>query len=223
MPVTKNLEEYKEIVNPEIQNYINNLYSPKDDILCEMEYYANENRFPIIDESVGRFLYQTVWMKKPERILELGFGFGYSSYWFVKAIKDSGIDCKVYGIEYNTININKAYDFFRIANADKYIEIYEGNAVKVIDTFSEPFDLIFNDINKYLYPRIIKKIVNHLSKGGLLITDNVLWKGAVLQDNPEKHSVRGIVSYNKTITEHPQLNTTILPVHDGLAVSIKVK
>ncbi len=207
-----------DIVNANIVEYLLNVTPERDQVLEDMEQYALERNFPIIGPLVGRMLYLLAHAIQAKRILELGSGFGYSAYWFAKAIgKDGEIICT----EGSPENAERAQEYFRrgrIANKAKFLV---GDALKLIDDEEGHFDIVFNDIDKHQYPKAFRKAMPRLRKGGLLISDNVLWSGKILDRKPDADTA-GILTYNRLIYSSKELFTTIIPMRDGVSISIKL-
>lgn len=203
---------------PEINDYLLNVTPDRDRVLQDMEKYAKENSFPIIGPLVGRFLHLQARAIRAKRILELGSGFGYSAYWFAKAIEADG---KIYCTEGSQDNAERAKDYFRKGKVSDKIEFLVGNALTLVDSIPGEFDIILNDVDKHQYPKVFRKILPRLRKGGLLISDNVLWSGRILNPKPDANSA-GILTYNRLIYSSRQLFTTIIPLRDGVSVSIKL-
>jgi len=208
------------VLNPDIENYINNLYPSDDPILDEMEKLAEELEFPIVGRLTGRLLYQIAMMVKPKKILELGSGFGYSAYWFSKSIGDEG---NVVCTEISEDNLKLAQTFIDKTGLNTKIKFYAGNALKLIEKFDCKFDIIFNDIDKQYYLEVIDKAYNKLREGGLLISDNSLWRGRVVYPD-DTEATQNIIEYNRLITRDPRFLTTIIPTRtdDGISLSIKL-
>jgi predicted O-methyltransferase YrrM len=206
-----------DIVNPHLAEYLLNVTPDRDHVLEDMEEYARAREFPIVGPLVGRVLYLLAQTRKASRILELGSGFGYSAYWFAKAIGKGG---RVICTDGRQENADHAEAYFRRGKIAGKITFLVGDALKLIDDVEGQFDIIFNDIDKHLYPRAFRKSLPRLRKGGLLISDNVLWSGKVLNQRPDADTA-GILTYNRLIYSSRDLFTTILPLRDGVSVSIK--
>jgi caffeoyl-CoA O-methyltransferase len=207
-----------EIINPKIQRYLSGLIPERDEVLMDMEALAKRRDFPIIGPVVGRLLAQLAIMSGAKRILELGSGFGYSAYWFAKAAGRNG---RVICTDRDPDNRKQAMGFFKRAGILKRVEFRVGNALDIIDDFNGTFDIILNDIEKVDYPRAFRKAVRRLKKGGILITDNVIRKGRVVERNPDP-STKAILEYNRLIYTSPKLWTTIVPLRDGVSVSVRL-
>ncbi len=207
-----------DIVHAHIVDYLLNVTPERDEILEDMEQYALNRNFPIIGPLVGRLLYVLAKAAEARRILELGSGFGYSAYWFAKAL---GKDGKVICTEGSRENAEHAQEYFHRAKISQKIDFRVGDALKLIDDTDGQFDIIFNDIDKHQYPKAFRRAVPRLRKGGMLISDNVLWGGKVVAHKPDADTA-GILTYNRLIYASKDLFTTIIPLRDGVSISIKL-
>ena len=207
----------RNITDPEIVEYLFKVTPERDPVLREMEALAKERNFPIVGPLVGRVLYQMAVLIQAKRIFEMGSGFGYSAYWLAKGLKDGG---KIVCVEGDSENIQLAKRFFKQGGLEEKAIFHQGDALDVIEEEKGPFDLIFNDVDKEGYPEVFRKAVPKLRKGGLLISDNLLWDGEVLSRNPDE-ATKGIQEYTRLVYRSNELFTTILPLRDGISVSIK--
>lgn len=207
-----------EIVNPHITHYLLEMTPERDAVLSEMEAYATQHEFPIVGPLVGRFLALLAASINAKRILELGSGFGYSAYWFAQAIAD---DATIICTDTRSDNAKLAMEWFRRAHLAHKIDFRVGEALTVLKTIEGEFDIIFNDIEKENYPRVLSQCISRLRKGGLLISDNVLWKGRILADKPDQ-ATAGVLMHNRRLYAMRELYTVILPLRDGVSVSLKV-
>ena len=207
-----------DIVHPHIVEYLLNVTPERDKVLEDMEQYALEQNFPIIGPLVGRLLAQLTIATKAKQILELGSGYGYSAYWFSKALDPRG---KVICTDGDPKNRERALEFFRRGGVLDKINFRVGDALSIIDEVEGEFDIILNDIDKESYPDAFYKAVPRLKHGGLLIADNVLWSGRVAEKNPDRPT-RGILEFNKLIYSSSNLWTTVIPLRDGVSISIKI-
>lgn len=207
-----------DIVQGNIAEYLLNVTPERDRVLEEMEQYASERKFPIIGPLVGRTLYLYAQLMQAKRILELGSGFGYSAYWFAKA---TGKDCEIICTEGNPENVERAQGYLRRGKVANKVTFHTGDALKIIDGLDGQFDIIFNDVDKHQYPKVFRKALPRVRKGGLLISDNVLWSGRILDRKPDADTA-GILTYNRLIYSSKDFFSTILPIRDGVSVSIKL-
>ena len=212
----ENLPNY--IVNPQIEKYLTGLTPADDKILNEMQELGKERNFPIIGPLVGRLLYLITQAVKARRVFEMGSGFGYSSYWFAKAVGEGG---DVIFSELSKKNALHAQDFFRRGELEERIEIHVGDSLELLDELQGEFDIIFNDIDKEQYPLVVERAYNKLKKGGLLITDNVLWFGRILTDD-DSQSTQGIREFTRILLSEKGFFTTIIPIRDGISLSLKL-
>jgi caffeoyl-CoA O-methyltransferase len=207
-----------DIVHPQIEQYLNDSIPERDDVLSDMEAYAKKNNFPIIGPLVGRMLFVLASSIKAKNILELGSGFGYSAYWFAQATAD---DARIICTDGREGNARRAAQYLGRAALAHKMDFRVGNALEIMATLSGEFDIIFNDIDKHDYPRALTLSLPKLRKGGLFITDNALWKGRVLGEKPDG-ATAGVLTLNRMLYASPQLFTTIIPIRDGVSVSIKL-
>lgn len=212
------IQNRMDIVNPDIVEYLLNITPERDEVLSDMEELAVEKNFPIVGPLVGRTLFMLAQAIQAKRILELGSGYGYSAYWFAKAIgKEGTVICT----DADAVNAERAREYFRRGKLSGKIDFRVGDALKIIDDLDGTFDIIFNDLDKHQYPKAFRKSVPKLRKGGLLVSDNVLWHGKVLDKKPDTDTA-GILTYNRLIYSSKDLFTTIVPLRDGISVSIKM-
>lgn len=202
-----------------LDEYMLKLTPARDAVLQEMETYGREHEFPLIGPLCGRFLQQMAIVSGAKRIIELGSGFGYSTLWFAAGIPDDG---KIICTDGDPENKKRALKYFeRVGILDK-IEFYTGQALDILKKYDGPFDIILNDIDKHQYPEVLDIAIPRLRKGGLLITDNVLWYGRVVQSSQNDPDTEGVKLFNEMLYQRTDVFTTILPLRDGLAVSAKV-
>ncbi len=207
----------RKIVDPEIVDYLYRVTPERDPVLQEMESLAEKTDFPIVGPLVGRVLYQLVTLSQAKSIFEMGSGFGYSAYWLAKGMKNGG---KIQCVEGDEDNVRFAKEFLKKGDIEDRVQIRQGDALQVIDEEEGPFDIIFNDVDKEQYPEVFRKAVPKIRKGGLLISDNILWSGKILTQEPDEQT-KGIQEFTRLIYNSEELYTTILPIRDGVSVSIK--
>jgi predicted O-methyltransferase YrrM len=152
------------------------------------------------------------------RIFEMGSAIGYSTIWLALAVPEDGI---VYYTDGDPTNAREALGYFQRAGVADRVRILVGDALKLLDQVEGEFDLIFNDVDKHQYPDVFRKAVPRLRRGGLLVADNVLWGGRVArgESDPDTSAIR---EFNRLIFSAPDLLTTIVPLRDGVSVSLKL-
>ncbi len=201
-----------------VHKYLGKRIPERPPILREMEEHAKENDFPIIGPLVGRYLYQTAHMMKARKILELGSGFGYSAFWFSLAIKGKG---HITMTDSSTSNKRTAFDYFKRAGLQTQFDFKVGDALKSIKKIDGPFDIILNDIDKKDYPKTIDLAATRLKKGGLFITDNIIWSGKVC-DKKQDVDTKAIVEFTENLYQDSRFFTTIMPIRDGISISVRL-
>ncbi len=201
-----------------IDDYLDSLLPERNPVLSEMEDYAREKNFPIIGPQVGHFLYQIVKLTKPKMIFEMGSGFGYSAQWFLMGDKETRVICT----ELSEGNIARGKQWMEKAGFSDRVVFYQEEAQNVLRRQTDPFDIILMDVDKEQYPEAFHLALDSLRPGGILLTDNVLWSGRVADPDNKEVSTRGIREYNRLIFNTPGLFSSILPIRDGLAMSVKL-
>jgi len=187
-------------------------------VLKEMEQYAKENNFPIVGPLVGRFLYQMALSVKARKILELGSGFGYSAFWLSQATRGKG---HITMTDTSKLNKRRAFEYFKKAGLQSQFDFKVGDALKIMGRLNGSFDMIINDIDKEGYPDVIDPAASLLRRGGMLICDNILWSGRVMEKKPDKTS-RAIIEFTNNIYRDSRFFTTIMPIRDGLSISVRL-
>ncbi len=208
-----------EIVNGKIEDYIYELNPTLDPVLIEMEALGGRKNFPIVGPLVGRLLYQLTRLSRAASVFEMGSGFGYSTYWFGMAIPHPGF---IYHTDTSSENSKLAQDFLRKGRLMNKVRFLVGNAVELIDHTREAFDIIFIDIEKEDYPAAYEKAKKRIRPGGLLIADNSLWFGRVL-DKKGDRATEGIKKFNQLLASDKDFFQVIIPLRDGVSVNYKLK
>src|SRR5207247_7702393 len=141
-----------------------------------------------------------------------------STIWWARAIAQG---VKVIYTDCDSNNAARARKYFERAEVSDRITLKTGDALELLSEERQQFDIIFNDVDKEDYPRVFRIAIPKLRKGGLFVTDNVLWSGKAGQKLQEEKSTKQILKFNKLLYNSPDLFTTILPIRDGVAVAIK--
>ena len=207
------------ILNHVITDYLMDLIPERDDILRDMEERAEEYGFPIVGPLVGQFLKQYTILVKPKQIMELGSGYGYSAIWFAHASDD---DCKIYCTDGDLRNKKLAMNYFAKAGISHKISFLVGDAVSQMNSIEGEFDIIYNDIDKHGYPEAFKASIPRLRKGGVLITDNTLWRGWVTHKESADRDIEGVKEYARLAFSDPRVFSMVIPIRDGVTVTIKL-
>ncbi len=206
------------ITAPAVDDYLYSMLPKRDPVLAEMEDYATQHKVPIVGPAVARVLQQLALLIQARTVFELGSAIGYSTVWWAQVVGENG---HVIYTDGDRKNADLARGYFRRAGVLDRIALHTGDALEFLSEQKQEFDVIFNDVDKEDYPRVLRLIAPRLRKGGLFITDNVLWSGRVTVKNATDASTKAILEFNRKLYESPEFYTTILPIRDGLAVALK--
>jgi len=206
------------ITVPAVEDYLYSLLPPRDEVLSEIEDQAAKRDIPIVGPAVGRILYQLALMIGAKKVFELGSAIGYSTLWWARAVGEGG---RVVYTDGDRKKAEEARRYFDRAGVSGRVRLHTGDALEFLSEQKEEYDIIFNDVDKEDYPRVFKLALPHLRKGGLFVTDNVLWSGKVAQKDPSEASTKAILEFNRLLYSSQPLFTTIFPIRDGVAVAIK--
>jgi caffeoyl-CoA O-methyltransferase len=203
-----------------VQDYITSLVPPREAEMHEMEKYADKTNFPIIGPAGGYYCYQIARMIGARSVFEMGSGYGYSTAWFAKAVLENGG-----GVVHHTVWDEKlskmAASHLSRLGFDGLIQYHVAEAVETLRQTDGLFDLIFNDIDKEAYPGSLPLIKTKLRSGGVLIIDNMLWHGQILDPNDHAKSTEAIRDFTKTITTNKDWIVSLAPVRDGMIIAYK--
>jgi caffeoyl-CoA O-methyltransferase len=213
-----------DIVDPRVEAYMEERLRRFDEpVLLEMEAHAEERGFPIVGRNVGVTLEVLARSVEAKRIMELGSGFGYSAYWHARAVGSHG---EVHLTDGDPENATQAADYLKRAGLAERVEFHVGDAVTVLDSLEDEFDVIFNDIDKDGYPAAWRAASDRVRLGGLYVCDNVLWYGRVAVDDPDDTRPRyteAVLEHNRLIAEDERFVSTIVPTRDGVMVAIRIE
>lgn len=203
-----------------VQDYITSLVPPREPELKKMEEIAEKNDFPIIGPACGYYCYQLARMINAKSIFELGSGYGYSTAWFARAVKENGG-----GVVHHTVwddELSKqAQKHLSVLGSADLVKFHNAEAVETLRQTPGPFDIIFNDIDKDGYPDSLPVIKEKLRSGGLLIIDNMIWHGQTLDLNDHESSTEAIRRFTRDITTDSDWIVSLAPMRDGMIVAYK--
>lgn len=209
-------------VHPAIEDYMRGLLRQTDHpVLTEIEKVAQENNFPIVGRLVGVFLETLAKTVNARRIFEFGSGYGYSAYWFAKAVGPEG---QVICSDGDPLNQKKAEQYLGSASLWDRVDFHVGLAQKIFTQTEGLFDICYNDVDKGDYPEVWQMAKNRIRPGGLYIADNVLWHGRVaVEDYVDivPGWTEAILEHNRLIFNDPEFDTFINPTRDGVIVARK--
>ena len=211
------------ITSDAVDQYLYSMLPERDDVLLDMEAEAAQRHIPIVGPAVGRLFYMLAKLSGARRIFEMGSAIGYSTIWWARG---AGEDAHVIYTDGDSNKAMEAYKNFERAGLEKRIEIKVGDALEILSEQNlEPFDIIFNDVDKEDYPKVFRLAVPRLCHGGLFVSDNVLWSGrvpdAAAGDDNSTEATRALIKFNRMLYDSRELFTTILPLRDGVAVAMK--
>lgn len=211
------------ITGERVSAYINSLYPGSGGFLEKLEEEARAAHVPVIRRETQSLLRFLIASHRPRNILEVGTAVGFSAL-FMSAYASG--DCRIVTIENNGRRISEARKNFARAGAEERITLLEGDAMEVLESLNGSYDLIFIDAAKGQYPGYFPRVMKVLEEGGLLVSDNVLQGGEIMESrfaverrNRTIHA--RMREYLYVLTHHEELTTSILPVGDGVTVSVR--
>ncbi len=207
------------IVAPDVAEYVDGLANRGGPELAAVEEEGEREGWPIVGAAEGSFLHILAKSIGARRILELGAAIGYSGTWLARALPPDG---QLITVEGNPDTAKIAGTNFAKTGVATRVTILVGTAQDVLDDVQGPFDLIFNDINKDGYPAVLEPCIRRLRVGGLLVTDNVLWRGEVARKDRSKET-QAIREYNERLSKDARMIASIVPLRDGVSVALKVR
>ena len=211
------------IVPDAVEGYLAQLNRAGDPVLDAIADGNKARGLPLVDAEVGALLRVLATAIGATRILEIGTAIGYSGIWLARALPAGGM---LVTMEFNDERAREARENFARAGVSDRVSVVVGDAQLKIAKVAGPFDLIFQDGDKKLYTPLLDRLVALLRPGGLLVTDNVLWDGEVIPGyaatpRQDPADTQAIIEYNKRVAAHPHLLTSIVPLRDGVSISVK--
>jgi caffeoyl-CoA O-methyltransferase len=213
-----------DITDPRIEEYIRGLLARHDEpVLLEMEAEGKERGFPIVGRMVGVVLELLARSIGARRVFELGSGYGYSGYWFSRAVGPKG---DLHLTDGDPENERKAWDYLGRAGLDEPVTFHVGDAVESLRGEPGEWDIVYCDIDKHGYPEAWRTARDRIRPGGLYICDNTLWSGRVTGDpeieDPRPEWTAAIKEMNSAVASDPEYLATILPIRDGVLVALRI-
>jgi len=210
------------ITNDQISAYVNSLLDLCPDGTDGFYFDLVDKGHPVIKRDVAKFLTQIIMLKQPVKILEIGTNVGYSAIVMAKYLKNG----RIYSIDYRADNHETARKNFMKFGVEDKIELLTGYGKDILKDMNEKFDLIFIDADKKGYDAYLDYAAEHISQGGIIIADNLYWKGAVItpdQKEDERNITASLIEFNKKFTALKGFNSQVLSIGDGLGFAIKEK
>jgi len=215
-----------ELLPDYLANYLDGLVPPRPPEMAAMEAHAREINFPIIGPASGQLCYQVARIAGARRVFELGSGYGYSTAWFARAVRQNG-GGEVYHVVWDADLSQQARQHLGVlgfGTPDSPVAIHYrvSEAIQALKETEGPFDLIFNDIDKHAYPESLPVIREKLRPGGVLIVDNLLWHGQIFDPADETKETAAIHAFTRQMKTDAGWITSIVPIRDGVFVAYKV-
>lgn len=208
------------LFSAELTRYLDNLVPDRPAGMLEMEARAAREGFPIIGPASGQACYVLARLANAKSVFELGSGYGYSTAWFAKAVKENGGGV-VHHVVWDEQLSKEAQTNLDGLGFDGIVKYQVGEALSALERENSKLDLIFCDIDKEGYPQAIELSSQKLEAAGLFIIDNMLWSGAVLTDKDQSPATQGIRKATELLGNSDEWESSLLPIRDGLIAAIK--
>jgi len=220
-PTEKERERGMPYTTEQLSNYLEGLVPERPAEMLKMEAYAAEHDFPIIGPAAGYYCYLTARLIRAQRVFELGSGYGYSTAWFARAVAENG-GGHVFHTVWDEELSQRAREHLSALGYGEIVRYQVSEAVNALRDVEGTFDLIFNDIHKEGYPESLEVIEERLRPGGVLIVDNMLWSGRVMDEANQEPSTQAIRAVTRQLSESDRWINSLVPIRDGLAVAYRV-
>jgi predicted O-methyltransferase YrrM len=209
--------------NPDLlERYLSEHSSPEDPLLAELSRYTYLNVIHprmLSGHILGSFLQLFSTLIGPGKILEVGTFTGYSAICLARGLRPGG---RMITIEVNDELRSHTLEYFRRAGVDEQIDLKNGNALDILPTLQDRFDLVFLDAHKEDYPEYYRLTLDKVSRGGYILADNALWDGKVLNKNETDPDALAMQEFNRIVTQDSRVENLLLPIRDGLMVIKKL-
>jgi predicted O-methyltransferase YrrM len=213
------------IIQAHVAHYTTRIEPARDAVLTRMEQRAEKNGHPISDPEVASLLAVMVGAARPKRIVEVGTNIGYGAIVLARA---AGPDAHVDTVEKSAELVKVARDFVAEAGLASRVTVHEDDAIAFLRARKEPIDFVYVDCIKEDYPTYLDLVMPHLTVGGMIAADNVLWRGLVAKDaeadvpESERAKVKGLREFNAKLVSHPSLRALVVPIGDGVALATRI-
>lgn len=214
----------RQVVQPEIAAYLEALHPPVDVLLETLRAEGLAAGLPLVEAETARLLRGLVLATQATRVLEIGTAIGYSAVWMAQALPKGGT---LISMELDPERAATARANITRAGLSDRVNVIVGDATRFLHKVAGPFDVIFQDGDKRLYTPMLDALIGHLRPGGVLVSDNVLWDGEVIEgfvETPRRDAASALAlrEYNRRLAAEPSLLTTFLPMGDGVSLSVKL-
>jgi caffeoyl-CoA O-methyltransferase len=204
------------LVSPDLDRYLLEVLPARDPVIAEMEAYAKERDVPIVGPAVATLLSVLAKSIGARRVCELGSAIGYSTAFFAQAVGPGGIVIYTDGSEENARRARSYIDRLKLSDR---VDFRVGDAVRSLESTSGEFDVVFVDIDKDGYPEALEAAAPRVRLGGLLLADNVLWSGKVVDGSVRDAATEGIREFNRRLFARRDFQSIIVPLRDGVAIA----
>lgn len=208
----------------DLEKYILSHIDQQDNVLIDLERYTHLNVLRprmLSGHLQGSILKMFCRMINPLSVLEIGTFTGYSAICMAQGIRPEG---HIHTIDINDELESLILEYFHKANVHNQITLHIGNAIEIIPSIQDSFDLVFMDGDKREYPKYLKMVLPKVKIGGFILADNILWDGKVAKPNmPDDNYTKGIMDFNDMVKNDERLEKTILPIRDGLLLIRKIR
>jgi caffeoyl-CoA O-methyltransferase len=208
------------LVAPEIDRYVRDLLPPRDPVIAEMERQAEQRNIPIVGPAVATLLATLAQSIGARRVFEMGSAIGYSTVFFAQAVGPKG---RVFYTDGSADNAKEASGYLSRMGLLDRVEVRTGDAVSLFKKTPGEFDVIFIDIDKDGYPQALEAAAPRVRPGGLLLADNVLWSGRVVDADVRDAATDGIRAFNRALFARRDFTSVIVPLRDGIAIARKTE
>jgi caffeoyl-CoA O-methyltransferase len=208
------------LLSPPVAAYLDGLVPLRAARLAELEAEARRTDFPIIGPATGHLCYLLTRLTGARQVFELGSGFGYSTAWFARAVKENG-GGTVHHVVWDEDLSRAARENLSALGLADVVRFHVGEAVATLARATGPFDIIFNDIDKQDYPKALDVVATKLKAGGLLLADNMLWSGRIFDGRDRTKATRGIREFTRRVQADPRWISSVIPIRDGLLVAYR--
>lgn len=209
-----------DLISPQVQQYLDSLVPERPPAMRAMEERARETNFPILGPASGWLGYMVARMLGARRVFELGSGYGYSTAWFARAVRENG-GGEVHHAVWDERLSEDAREYLGALGYGDVVVYHVGEAVEALRETAGEFDLIFNDIDKKGYPASLDVIGGKLRRGGALLVDNMLWSGRIFDERDTSEATEGVRELTRRIFGDPEWIGSIVPVRDGVLVAYR--
>lgn len=207
------------LMSSHLREYLEQLVPDRPDELLLMERYAKENSFPIVGPACGQLCYILAKIMGAKKVFEMGSGYGYSTYWFGRAVKENGGGV-VHHVVWDEDLSKMAQQHLARLGVGHLIRYHVSEAIETLNATNDTFDIIFNDIDKHAYPDSLLAIEPKLKPGGILIIDNMLWQGRIFDRSDNEPNTKGVRTATAML-RRAQWVSSLIPIRDGLIVAMK--